>query len=242
MVKNILLIPIYNDWRSLNYLINKLITVKKFNLELIIINDHSTKKILDTIKNKKKITIVNLKKNIGSQGSIAVGLKFIKDNYSNCNIIVMDGDGEDNPNIISKLIHLSNRYPEKIITVNRTTRTENIFFRILYEANLILTTLLVFKYLRFGNFSLLKSKYIKKVLSNSDIWFAYSAAIANNFINIKKIYAKKELRYFDKSKMNYIKLIFHSLKILSVFRKKIIINSVIYIFIFFYFYNNSHNF
>ena len=70
----------------------------------------------------------------------------------------MDGDGEDNPNIVCKLIDLSKKYPKKIITVNRTTRTENFFFKILYELNLIVTALLSLKYIRFGNFSLLKYK------------------------------------------------------------------------------------
>jgi heme/copper-type cytochrome/quinol oxidase subunit 4 len=237
MKKNIILIPIYNDWKSLNYLINKFKKIKEFSLEFIIINDCSTKRIPEKIKNQKKITVINLKKNIGSQGCIAVGLNFIKKNYTGCNIILMDGDGEDNPNIVRKLIDLSKKYPKKIITVNRTTRTENFFFKILYELNLIVTALLSLKYIRFGNFSLLKYKYIAKILSSNDIWFSYSASIAKNFNNIKKIYVRKEKRYFDKSKKSYYKLIFHALKIQSVFRKKIILTTIIYIFIFFNLFN-----
>lgn len=235
MKKNIILIPIYNDWKSLKYLINKFKKINKFVLEFIVINDCSTKRISKKIKNQKKIIIINLKKNIGSQGAIAVGLNYVKKNYKDCNIIVMDGDGEDNPNIVCKLINLSNKYPEKIITVNRTTRTENFFFKILYEVYLILTALLSLKYIRYGNFSILKSKYIPKFFCNNDIWFSYSASIENNFNNIMKIYARKEKRYFDKSNMNYCKLILHALKIQSVFRKRIILISIIYVFIFFNF-------
>ena len=35
----------------------------------------------------------------------------------------MDGDGEDNPNIVCKLIDLSKKYPKKIITVKKIKRT-----------------------------------------------------------------------------------------------------------------------
>lgn len=236
MKKNLVLIPIYNDWKSLNYLIKKFKKVNKFTLEFIIINDCSTQEIPEKIK-QQKITIINLKENIGSQGCLAVGLNYIKKNYKDCNIILMDGDGEDNPNVVRKLINLTYKYPEEIITVNRTTRTESFFFKILYEANLILTALLSLKYIRFGNFSLFKYKYINKILSNNDIWFSYSASIAKNFNNVKKIFAGKERRYFDKSKMSYYKLILHALKIQSVFRKKIMLISTIYIFIFFNLFN-----
>jgi len=234
MVKNIILIPIYNDWESLNHLITKINIIKKNYLEFIIINDFSTIKKFIINKKKIKITVLNLKKNIGSQGCLAVGLKYIQNNYLNSNIILMDGDGEDNPLIINYLISLSKMHTDKIITVNRTTRTENIFFKILYEINLIFTAILTLKYIRFGNFSLLNIKNLKKIFSNDDIWYAYPASIVNNFNNIIKIYAKKESRYFGKSKMNYFKLFLHSLKILSVFRKRIILISSIYLVIFLY--------
>jgi glycosyltransferase involved in cell wall biosynthesis len=232
--ENIILIPIYNDWNSLNILLKRINNIKKNNIRLIILNDCSKKKIL--LKNKNKITIINLKKNIGSQGCIAVGLKFIKKKKSNLNsnIIIMDGDGEDSPKIINKLINLSRTNSHKIITVNRTKRNENILFKILYEIHILIISILALKYLRFGNFSLLKCKNLKKIFSNNDILLSYSAAISNNFNNIKAIYAKKERRYLDKSKMNYLKLFLHSLRILSVFKKRIILISLIYTLILFY--------
>jgi len=232
--ENIILIPIYNDWNSLNILLKRIDNIKKNNIRLIIVNDCSTKKIL--LKNKNKITIINLKKNIGSQGCIAVGLKFIEKKKSNLNsnIIIMDGDGEDSPKIINKLINLSHTNSHKIITVNRTKRNENILFKILYEIHILIIAILALKYLRFGNFSLLKCKNLKKIFSNNDILLSYSAAISNNFNNIKAIYAKKERRYLDKSKMNYLKLFLHSLRILSVFKKRIILLSLIYTLILFY--------
>ena len=155
-LENVILIPIYNDWNSLNILIQKINSIRKNILRFIIINDCSTKKTFLKNKNKNQITIINLKKNVGSQKCIAIGLKFIERNIlsSNVNIIIMDGDGEDNPKIINKLINLSYDTSRNVIAVNRTKRTENVFFKILYEIHVLIFAILTFKYLRFGNFSL----------------------------------------------------------------------------------------
>ena len=83
MQRNIILIPVYNDWRSLNLLLKKInFVLNKNNLStnVIIINDNSSSKN-NLIKNKlsriKKITFLNLKMNVGSQKAISLGLDYI---------------------------------------------------------------------------------------------------------------------------------------------------------------------
>ena len=234
MQNNIILIPVYNDWDSLNILLKNIINLKIFKKKttVIIVNDFSKEKV--HIKNflfKKilNIKIINLKKNIGSQRCIAVGLSYIKKNYLNSNIIIMDGDGEDNPLLIKKLLNFSIKKENKIIVVNRTIRTENILIKILYEINFINFFLLTHKFIRFGNFSLLKSTALSKIKNSKDLWLAYPSTIIKNFTNIKMIFAKKEMRYAGQSKMSYFNLFTHVIRILSVLRKKIFFNSFFYI-------------
>jgi hypothetical protein len=234
MQNNIILIPIYNDWNSLNILLKKIIDLKIFieKTKVIIVNDFSKEKIYIKkflLKKKLNIKVINLKKNIGSQRCIAVGLSYIKKNYLNSNIIIMDGDGEDNPLLIKKLLNFSIKKENKIIVVNRTIRTENILIKILYEINFINFFLLTHKFIRFGNFSLLKSTALSKIKNSKDLWLAYPSTIIKNFTNIKMIFAKKEMRYAGQSKMSYFNLFTHVIRILSVLRKKIFFNSFFYI-------------
>ena len=77
---HIILIPIYNDWKSLNRLISeidkKISDLKSFRNEVLIINDRSTKKINiknKQIKNIKRISLITLQENSGSQKAIAAG-------------------------------------------------------------------------------------------------------------------------------------------------------------------------
>ena len=234
MQNNIILVPIYNDWNSLNILLKKIIDLKIFKEKttIIIVNDFSKEKIY--IKNflfKKilNIKIINLKKNIGSQRCIAVGLSYIKRNYLNSNVIIMDGDGEDNPVLIKKLLDFSKKKQNKVIVVNRTIRTENIFIKILYEINFINFFLLTHKFIRFGNFSLLKSTALNKIKDSKDLWLAYPSTIIKNCESIGMIFAKKEMRYAGQSKMSYLNLFTHIIRILCVLREKIFFNSMFYL-------------
>ena len=161
------LLPVYNDWESTKILLSqkeKYLKNIKNNYKFLIINDNSSEKIEYNFKNKKffkEIKILNLNKNIGSQKSIATGLKYLSKNHKNKNekFIIMDSDGEDDPKKIKEIIKLVEKNKKlQIITMNRTIRKESLFFSILYEIHLIITFLITFNYIRFGNFSFLKKK------------------------------------------------------------------------------------
>ena len=90
MSKNIILIPIYNDWRSLNKLllnIDKYLKSNKNNpVEILVVDDNSSKKLYIKKKkfvNIKKIRVISLLKNLGSQKAIAVGLVYLKKTEKN---------------------------------------------------------------------------------------------------------------------------------------------------------------
>jgi hypothetical protein len=152
----------------------------------------------------------------------------------------MDGDGEDNPSLIKKLLNFSKKKQNKVIVVNRTIRTENIFIKILYEINFINFFLLTHKFIRFGNFSLLKSTALNKIKNSKDLWLSYPSTIITNFNNIKLTFAKKEMRYAGESKMSYFNLFTHVLRILCGLRKKIFFVSMFYIIFLILLYVNTN--
>ena len=58
----------------------------------------------------------------------------------------------------------------------------------------------------------------------NDVWYALSAGVLKN-CKIKKLYASRQKRYFENSKVNFLKLVEHSLRIISVFYKRMFISS-----------------
>ncbi len=230
-----ILIPVYNDWKSLNKLLSKIdnnLKGLKGNVRVLVINDKSTEKPFFEIKKIKvirKISVINLKKNFGSQGAIAIALNYISQSKKKSIVSIIDADGEDDPNQLKKMIKFAIKYSKNIIVSNRTKRSEVFIFKVLYKIHLILTFLLTNKWISFGNFSSFNSRNLKNLLKNNYIWFSYSAAVVKNCL-IKNLYAARKKRYFGNSKVSFFKLFLHSLKILSVFQLKIILNTI---FIFF---------
>ena len=97
-----LIIPIYNESKTLNKLLETLNNLDE-KIEIIIVDDGSTddtKKILE-VNSNNNIKIINNNYNLGKGSAINVGLKVA----SNQNIILFDGDLEldtrDIPHLIS---------------------------------------------------------------------------------------------------------------------------------------------
>jgi hypothetical protein len=236
-LKNLLfLIPVYNDWKSLNLLLKKInLELKKKNYfsEILIINDASTIKKIINIKNLfniKNIFILNTKKNLGSQICIYLALKHINQFKKEYIITIIDSDGEDDPKEINKMISLAVKNKDHVITSNRLARKESLIIKLLYRVHLVVTFIMTGQWISFGNYTCFNSRNIKKIIINEDGCYAHPANVIKH-AKIIRIFAKRNKRFFDKSKVNLLGLIFHSLRIISVFQKKIFFRSLIIILI-----------
>ena len=107
-----LIIPIYNEEKSLPALLKKLNNLPH-NIEIIIIDDGSSDKTSLILKNDTtKINILKNDKNFGKGYSIKRGVRY----STNENIILMDGDLEINIDEIPLLINESiNNYDDVIV-------------------------------------------------------------------------------------------------------------------------------
>ena len=235
MKKFIFLIPVYNDWKSLKILLEKIeLQLKGLEDEfsIIILNDFSTLKCDISVNNFKKIKhlkIINFNKNVGSQRAIAIGLKYIsqtnQDNEKKM-IIIMDSDCQDDPEILNNIIEINKKFPNEIITINRSSREDPIWFKIFYELHYY--TLLLFSWhkIRYGHYSLISSDKLKKLLSTGDLWSAYPAAISKSFKKTYKIFHERKKRYAESTKMNLYKLFTHSIRMFEVFKFNVLIFSI----------------
>tara|TARA_Y100001936_G_C16007757_1_gene631776 strand:+ start:82 stop:774 length:693 start_codon:yes stop_codon:yes gene_type:complete len=123
-----LIIPVYNEEKNILPLLNDIfLSLKNYNnFEIIIINDSSTdktKKNLEESIYSNKIIILNNNKNKGQSYSIHNGVK----NAKFKTIVTIDGDGQNNPFDIPKLLELFNQNNEYFLVGGiRKKRKDNL--------------------------------------------------------------------------------------------------------------------
>ena len=245
MKKFIILIPLFNDWKSVSKLLNEINSqVINWNVDVsvIIVNDASTETRSGLESNYEKIKsvkILNMKENRVHQRCIASGLKYIYENEDFDRVIVMDADGEDRPEELNDFFNKAQENSKMTITGNRFKRSEGIVFKILYEVHKLLTLVFTGKLIKFGNFTCLPKDNVKQLIQKPYLWNSYSSSVVRTINDRTFIPSKRGLRYVLPSKMNFTGLVFHSLAIISVFRNTVIIRSIAFLLVYLFLISNN---
>ena len=245
MKKFIILIPLFNDWKSVSKLLNEINSqVINWNADVsvIIVNDASTEARSGLESNYKKIKsvkILNMKENRVHQRCIASGLKYICENEDFDRVIVMDADGEDRPEELNDFFNKAQENSKMTITGNRFKRSEGIVFKILYEVHKLLTLVFTGKLIKFGNFTCLPKDHVKQLIQKPYLWNSYSSSVVRTINERTFIPSKRGLRYVLPSKMNFTGLVFHSLAIISVFKNIVIIRSIVFLLVYLFLISNN---
>ena len=235
MKKYVILIPIYNDRESLTKLIENINSeVKDFNSEIsvVVINDASSQQIIDDYQNTENINsieIINMKENRGHTRCIASGLKYIYEKKEFDYVIPMDGDGEDRPEEIKNFIKLAEQSKNQSIIGERVKRSESLFFKFCYLTHKIITLAFTSQYIKFGNFTCLSKSTVEQMLKEKATWNSFSGSLKKIEKNLLSTPSIRGVRYFGSSKMSFFNLLKHSLSIISVFRKTVLIRSALFI-------------
>ena len=245
MKKFIILIPVYNDWKSVFKLLQNIdLQIAEWNADvsILIIDDASTKKKLIaelSFKNIKLIRVMNMKKNRGHARCYAAGLKFLTEKEDFDYVILMDGDGEDRPEELNLLFKKSNENPLKTVTADRIRRSEGLLFKLMYESHKILTYVFTGKLVKFGNYSCLPKEAAAKLVRETCIWSSFSGSVTKIISDRVSVPSIRGQRYFGPSQMNFFNLLIHSLSIIAVFKGSVIIRSVLFL-IFYLFFISSN--
>jgi len=233
MKKIIILIPVYNDWESLNKLLSEINeNIKSFSensFECLIVNDASTIQPPELKKpsNFISVELLNMKENRGHARCNAFGIRYVFQNKEFDNLILMDGDGEDRPEEIKSLIEKIKEDPSLSVVAKRVKRSEGLFFQSLYQLHKFITFIFTGKNINFGNYSILTRNDVEKLYSKASLWSSFSGSVKKNIKFLNEINSIRGLRYFGPSKMSLLKLIIHSLSIIAVFKYQVFLRSTL---------------
>ena len=245
MKKYVILIPVFNDWKSVFKLLENIdAQIKDWDAEVsvLIVNDASTEERSKTelsFKKIKSVRVVNMKQNRGHARCNAAGLKYLTEKEDFDYVIVMDGDGEDRPEELTSLFNKSKENPSKTVTADRIKRSDGPFFKLLYECHKILTFVFTGKLIKFGNYSCLPKKDTARLIKESCIWSSFSGSVTKIISDRVLVPSIRGLRYFGPSQMNFFNLLIHSFSIIAVFKGSVIIRTVLFLFVYLFFVSNN---
>ena len=125
------IVPCYNEAGNIITFASKIdeIFEKKYNYEIIFINDGSKDSTLNELKklinnSNQNITIIDFSRNFGKEAGIYAGLKAAKGEYVN----IIDADLQQNPKYSLKMIEFLEKNPEyDIVAAYQEERIENKF-------------------------------------------------------------------------------------------------------------------
>ncbi|HET9369908.1 MAG TPA: glycosyltransferase [Vicinamibacterales bacterium] len=219
------LIPIYDDWDAVAMLLPRLdesLHAAHLGARVILVDDGSTTEAPAalselTLKAIERVEVLTLRRNLGHQRAIAIGLAFIAERMPVEAVVVMDGDGEDAPGDVPHLVaEMRNGHGARIVFAERRRRSESTTFRVLYHsyrwAHRALTGIPV----RVGNFSVIPATQLRRLVSVSELWNHYAAAVFKARLPRVLVPTTRATRLQGRSRMNFVSLVGHGLSALSV--------------------------
>jgi polyisoprenyl-phosphate glycosyltransferase len=225
----IILTPVYNDWEALWRLLPALdheLANAGHKASVLVIDDGSTSsrspKFPGSFHSIIAVDIISLKRNLGHQRAIAVGLSYIAKKMLHCSVVIMDADGEDDPRDVPRLIDACIiNGAEKIVFAARSKRSEGIMFALFYHLYRFLHFVLTGISVRVGNFSIVPFSALKRVVAVSELWNHYAAAVYKARLPTEFIPTKRGKRLEGPPRMDLVSLIVHGLSAMAVFGDRI---------------------
>jgi len=222
----VVLMPVFNDWVAAAALCNSLQAVlhgAQLRAHIVIIDDRSVlPRSLDfpgfTLDEHVSLRILRLRRNLGHQRALAIGLALVYDSIDCDTVVVMDADGEDRPEDVPRLLaSFEEHHGRRVVFAERVRRTESLTFRLFYYLYRHLHYVLTGIKVRFGNFSVLSRASLSTLVVVSEMWSHYAAAILKAKLPYVTVPTTRGRRLFGESRMNIVDLVIHGLSAISVF-------------------------
>jgi hypothetical protein len=228
--KLIFLMPVYNDWKALSLLLPMLereLNANGLRADVLVVDDGSTTSRPSNLGQSgftsiESIEILALRRNLGHQRAIAVGLSYIEANRSGHAVVVMDCDGQDDPRDVPRLLKACDANGcEKIIFAARTRRSESLPFRLFYHLYRLTHFLLTGVPVRVGNFSVIPWGTLNRLVAVSELWNHYAAAVHKARLPTAPVSTTRSARLEGPSRMDTVALVVHGLSAMAVFGDRI---------------------
>lgn len=232
----VILIPVYDDWESAALIVQQLdaqLAGQPVVPRVLLLDDSSHNPapadlVKGSLRSLATVEILRLRRNLGHQRAIAVGLSFVHAERPCDAVLIMDADGEDKPEDVPRLIRkFVEEGRSKVIFAQRLRRSEGWVFRLCYHLYRIGHRILTGVPVRVGNFSILCADHVATLAVVSDTWNHYAASVVKSRIEHGFLPTERGQRLAGRSHMDFPALVLHGLSAISVFAETVTVRLIL---------------
>lgn len=231
----VVLTPVLDDWAAARELLSRLDAAfagRDDTVSVLLVDDGSTQPPAADFgagphRRLREIGVITLKKNLGHQRALAVGLCHVAEKVPCDAVVVMDSDGEDDPSDAPRLVAQlesslqASSSATPVIFAERTKRSESFGFRLGYQGYRLLHYVLTGRGIRFGNFSVIPRSRLAALTVEPMLWNHYAASVVASRQPVATMPSHRGTRFAGKSHQSFVKLVIHGLSALSCYNETI---------------------
>ena len=223
----VIVTPVYEDREASGQLFLELAREVGASSFLVVVDDGSVREPVNPASLKRaglSGVVIRLRRNIGHQRAIAVGLGFVADELPSAQrVVVMDSDGEDRPATVHALLEALDRDGVDVAVAERRSRVETLRFRVFYAIYKLIFGAMTGRRISFGNFMALRPSAVRRLSAMHETWTHVAGAVLGSKLRLALVPLDRGARYAGQSKMNFVGLTLHGFKALMVFAEDVLV-------------------
>lgn len=226
-MRKVVVMPVYEDLEASSRLFLELARTQGSDTYVVAVDDGSVRQPLPISAIEAsglEGVVIKLRRNVGHQRAIAIGLSYVAEHFGNDVIVVaMDSDGEDTPESITELVAGLESADVDVVVATRRSRVESLKFKTFYLFYKLLFTLLSGRRISFGNFMAAKMPAVRRLASMQELWTHVAASVLSSKLRVQTCALDRGPRYAGRSKMNFVGLALHGFRALMVFAEDVLV-------------------
>ncbi|MCB1475680.1 MAG: glycosyltransferase [Rhodobiaceae bacterium] len=226
ITRTVIIVPVYEDRPAARHLFSQIAASPHRSAHVVAVEDGSLVEPLtpgDIAAAGLSGEVIRLKRNVGHQQAIAVGLCHAAEAYPDATCIVMDSDGEDPPEAIARMIEPLARNDVDAVVAQRRRRVASFSFRLFYSTYRMLFAVLTGEVVNFGNFMALKPVAVKRLAARPELPIHIAATLLISELRTERVPVNRAPRFVGVSRMNFSALVLHGFRALMVFAERVLI-------------------
>jgi hypothetical protein len=222
-MRKVVVTPIYEDSEAASRLFVELRKALGPDLHVVAVDDGSVRVAVtpDIIRNAGLSGVVlRLKRNVGHQRAIAIGICHVAETRPDALCIVMDRTARTRT--VSATCSQLEAPDIDAAVARRASRVETLRFKAFYQVYRLFFRLFAGREIGFGNFMALRPAAVKRLAAMQELWTHVAASLIASKLRIAAVPLHRGPRYAGQSRMNFPSLVLHGFRALMVLPRTLV--------------------